>query len=195
MGEFSRSEVEAAFRHYFMVGQGTENWEGWAHLFTGDAVYHDHYYGKFTGPGEITRFIEGTMGAAPHVYNPLVWYVIDGNRVVYEVLNRADNPEPGGPPIEFSSWQNIIYAGNGKWRSEEDIWLMGEMKRFVKEYNEALAKFPQTEEQRLSRRDWGDWVDWARPADGHETRPSWMDRENFAPYGSRAELDVGVRNS
>lgn len=43
------------------------------------------------------------MSFAAHVYSPLVWYNIDGNQVVYKVTNRADNPEPGGPPIEFPS--------------------------------------------------------------------------------------------
>jgi hypothetical protein len=36
------------------------------------------------------------MGAAPQVYSPLVWYILDGTRVAYKVFNRADNPEPGG---------------------------------------------------------------------------------------------------
>lgn len=50
------------------------------------------------------------MGAAPQVYSPLVWYVVDGARVAYKVVNRADNPEPGGAPIDFPSYQFIEYA-------------------------------------------------------------------------------------
>ena len=121
-------EVEREFRRYFMTGPVLEDWQAWAGLFTDDATYFDHFYGTFTGPAEITKFLEGTMGAAPQVYSPLVWYVVDGTRVAYKVLNRADNPQPGGQPIDFPSYQFIEYAGDGKWRSEEDVWLLPEMK-------------------------------------------------------------------
>jgi ketosteroid isomerase-like protein len=190
---YSRAEVEEAFRHYVMVGLVHEDWEGWANLFTDDAVYYDHFYGKFTGPSEITRYLEGTMGAAPHVYSVLVWYVIDGERVVYMIVNRADSPEPGAPPLDFPSLQIIEYAGDGKWRWEEDIWLMDEMKSFVKRYALAAAEFPQTLEQKLSRRDWGPWVPWARPAENHVARPSWFTRDNFVPFRSIADVDFGTR--
>ncbi|MDT5110708.1 MAG: hypothetical protein QOE20_2598, partial [Mycobacterium sp.] len=93
-------EVEREFRRYFMTGPVLEDWAAWANLFTDDATYLDHFYGTFTGPEEITRFLEGTMGAAAQVYSPLAWYVVDGTRVAYKVFNRADNPEPGGPPID-----------------------------------------------------------------------------------------------
>jgi ketosteroid isomerase-like protein len=72
------AEVEREFRHYCMTGPVLEDWQAWANLFTDDATYFDHFYGTFTGPAEITRFLEGTMGASPQVYSPLVWYVVDG---------------------------------------------------------------------------------------------------------------------
>ena len=78
------AEVDREFRRYFMTGPVLEDWQAWADLFTDDATYFDHFYGTFTGPAEITRFLEGTMGAAPHVYSPLVWYVVDGTRVPLE---------------------------------------------------------------------------------------------------------------
>ena len=57
----------AQFRHYYLTGPVMEDWVGWAELFTDDAAYFDHYYGTFTGPGEIAPYLEGTMGAAPMV--------------------------------------------------------------------------------------------------------------------------------
>lgn len=193
MSRFDRDEVEQAFRHYFLVGPVGEDWAAWANLFTDDAVYYDHFYGKFTGPDEIRRFLEGTMGAAPQVYSPLAWYAIDGDRVVYQVVNRADNPEPGAPPIDFPSWQHIRYAGEGKWRSEEDLWLMAEMKRAAREYSAALEKFPQTAQERLSRNDWSESPEWARPAPDHIARPSWADRVGFVPFQGIGDIDFGVR--
>ena len=58
---FSREEVEAAFRHYFMVGPVMEDWIAWSQLFTDDAIYFDNYYGRFHGPKEIEMFLESTM--------------------------------------------------------------------------------------------------------------------------------------
>jgi len=189
-----RAEMEREFRRYYMTGPVLEDWEGWANLFADDASYFDHFYGTFTGPDEITEFLEGTMGAAPQVYTVLLWYVIEGDRVAYKVLNRADNPEPGQPPIDFPSYQFIQYAGDGKWRSEEDVWLLAEMKRFAAAYAEAEDRFPQTLQQKLSRADWGPWVDWARPHPGHDASPSWLHRDGFTPFRSIRDIQVGVRS-
>ena len=45
-----------------------------------------------TDAATIQKFLESTMSFAPHVYSPLVWYNIDGDQIVYKVVNRADNP-------------------------------------------------------------------------------------------------------
>jgi SnoaL-like domain len=189
-----RDEMEREFRRYYVTGPVLEDWVGWAHLFSDDAIYFDHYYGTFTGPGEIAPYLEGTMGASPMVYTVLKWYVIDGDRVVYECLNRADNPEPGAPPIDFPSYQIVDYAGGGKWSREEDIWIVGEMKAFANRYREAERAFPQTLEDKLSRNDWGHWVEWARPASGHQARPSWSTKSDFKPFRGIADINFGVRS-
>jgi hypothetical protein len=188
------AEVEREFRRYFMTGPVLEDWHAWANLFTDDATYFDHFYGTFTGPAEITKFLEGTMGAAPQVYSPLVWYVVDGTRVAYKVLNRADNPQPGGQPIDFPSYQFIEYAGGGKWRSEEDVWLLPEMKGFAARYAAAEAAHPQTLTQKLRRNDWGSWVDWARPEPGHNAAPSWLGKDGFTPFSGLQDIDFGIRS-
>jgi hypothetical protein len=193
MTEFSRTEVEEAFRHYFHTGQINEDWVAWSQLFTDDAIYFDHFYGRFRGPKEIQQFIERTMGFASHVYNPLVWYNIDGDQIVYKVFNRADNPKPGGPPLEFPSLQIIHYAGDGKWASEEDWWIKAEMKRFAQEYDEACRLHDPDHRSKVSRLDWGDWVDWARPPAGHQPRPSWVGREDIPVVRSIRDLNVGER--
>jgi len=128
------------------------------------------------------------------VYTVLKWYVIDGDRVVYECLNRADNPEPGAPPIDFPSYQIVDYAGGGKWGREEDIWIVGEMRAFANRYREAERAFPQTLEDKLSRNDWGHWVEWARPGSGHQARPSWSTKSDFKPFRGIADINFGVRS-
>jgi hypothetical protein len=189
-----RDEVEDAFRHYFMTGPVEEDWIAWSQLFTDDAVYWDHYWGRFTGPAEVQMFLESTMSAAPGVYTALVWYVIDGDRVVWKGLNRADNPQPGGPTLEFPSIQIMTYAGNGKWSSEEDWWVAFEMKRFGQQYGTACAEHDPDHPAKMTRLDWGDWIDWARPAEGHVARPSWLGRADVVPIHAVRDMGFGVRN-
>jgi len=197
-----REEVEAAFRHYFLTGPVGEDWIAWSQLFTPEATYHDHFWGTFHGPAEIERFLEGTMSFAAHVYSPLVWYNITGDRIVYKVVNRADNPEPGGEPIEFPSLQVIKYAGDGKWASEDDWWTVQEMKLFNQRYQAARERAGANARDPLSRLDWDAWdpgqekddgKDWARPPAGHVARPSWVGRV-IPPIGRMSEMDVGVRD-
>jgi hypothetical protein len=191
-GAADRAEVEAAFRHYFLTGPVYEDWVAWSRLFTPDAVYTDRFWGTFHGPDEIARFLDGTMSFAPHVYSVLAWYVIDGNRVVYQVMNRADNPEPGGPPIDFPSMQEIRYAGDGRWASENDWWVVNDMKVFNQAYQAQAAAFDPDHRHGMTRLDWGTWVDWARPEPGHRAKPSWLGR-GVPPITRLRDIDFGVR--
>lgn len=188
----TRAEVEEAFRAYFLTGPVHEDWAAWSRLFTDDATYNDHFWGTFRGPAEIQRFLEGTMSFAAHVYSPLMWYAIDGNRVAYQVVNRADNPT-GGAPIDFPSLQIIEYAGAGRWAAESDWWTVREMKLFNQRYQAALDEAGGTSPDPMSRLDWGDWVDWARPAVDHVVRPSWLGRD-VPPVASLADMDFGDRH-
>jgi SnoaL-like domain len=194
-----RDEVEAAFRHYFRTGPVGEDWVAWSRLFTPDATYNDHFWGTFHGPAEIQRFLEGTMSFAAHVYSPLVWYNIDGAQVVYKVVNRADNPEPGGEPIEFPSLQVIKYAGDGKRASEDDWWTVAEMKLFNQRYQAARERAGDKARDPLSRLDWepgrdgGAGTDWARPPAGHQASPSWLGKK-VSPITRLSDIDVGIRH-
>ncbi|MCW2829314.1 MAG: hypothetical protein JWP31_6 [Aeromicrobium sp.] len=188
-----RDEIEQAFRHYFLTGPVNEDWKAWSQLFTDDATYHDYFWGTFRGPAEIEQFLEGTMSFAAHVYSPLVWYNIDGTHIVYQVVNRADNPVAGRDPLEFPSLQVIRYAGDGKWSSEEDWWTVNEMKLFNQRYVAAREEAGADAVDPLSRADWGTWVDWARPADGHVAKPSWLDQD-VPPITSMAVMTFGTRS-
>jgi hypothetical protein len=190
----SRVEVEDAFRRYFMTGPVLEDWVAWSRLFTDDATYLDHFYGTFTGPLEIQQFLESTMSFAPHVYSALVWYNIDGNQVVYKVFNRADNPASGSPPIQFPSLQIIQYAGDGKWSSEEDWWILREMKAFNEEYTAARERHDPDHQERMLRTNWGPWVYWARPPTGWITAPSWLGREDVPRVTRIQDMEFGQRN-
>ncbi|MCW2622004.1 MAG: hypothetical protein JWL64_1606, partial [Frankiales bacterium] len=174
---FPLAEIEEAFRNYYLTGIIYEDWVAWSKLFTDDATYHDHFWGTFTGPAEVEKFLETTMSGSAHVYAALEWYTYrEDGRLIYKNSNRADHPIPEKGWMDFPSLQVIQYAGDGKWSSEEDWWVMYDMVRFRNKYNAALEEagtpdFAAT----LSRRDFGDWVDWARPSDldNYHPKPSW----------------------
>jgi ketosteroid isomerase-like protein len=186
LASVSRDEIETAFRHYFLTGPVLEDWVAWSQLFSDDAVYFDHFYGRFRGPAEIQLFLESTMMPGRHCYTVLDWYNIDGDRIVWKGLNRADHPDPTQPPFEFPSLQIIQYEADGRWRSEEDWWLVAEMTAFAKGYWRACQAVDADFPARLSRRDWGD-VDWARPPEGHQATPSWLGREAEIPVVRRLD--------
>jgi hypothetical protein len=165
--DHSRDEVESAFRRYYTLGPINEDWAAFAQLFTDDAKYLDHKYGLFTGPSEIAQYIERAMSSAPQLYAALEWYNIDGDRVVYKTINRADNPQVGAEPFGYISIQVITYAGEGKWSAQEDWWVPAHMAAFFKDYQQACATFDPDHPAKMSRQDYGQWVDWARPAPGH----------------------------
>jgi hypothetical protein len=195
MPQFARDEVEAAFRNYYLTGVIGEDWHAWAHeCFTADATYKDHYWGTFHGPAEIERFLDVTMSFAPGVYTPMIWYTIDDDRVVWKGVNRADNPDPAGEPFGFESLQLLTYAGDGRFSAEEDWWIAFEMQKFGKDYGAACARVDPDFPNRMTRNDWGPWVDWARPEPGHVAHPSWLGRGDIKPVRSVREMDFGVRN-
>src|SRR5207302_6984279 len=141
MGGHSREEVEEAFRHYWQVWAVGEDWEAWADLFTEDAVYVEHFFGVMHGREEIRPWITDIMATVPELYTVYEWHVVDGDRVVFYMQNRRDSPEPDAPPIDFPGVTVLEYAGDGKWRSEEDFWAFNAARIAQAAYEEACAKY------------------------------------------------------
>ena len=103
MSTFSRDEIEEAFGHFIEVGQRcgeSGDWSGWADLFTPDAQYVEHHYGRFDGREEIRAWIVETMSTWPGSDMPWFqpdWHVIDEERgwVVVYIQNRMRDPGDG----------------------------------------------------------------------------------------------------
>jgi hypothetical protein len=72
--------------------------------------------------------------------------------------------------------------------------VMHDMKLFVKKYNAALEEAGTPDfANELTRRDFGDWVDWARPTDpNHQAKPSWVGKD-FKPVLYMRDIDFGER--
>ena len=129
MGRWSRDELEDAFENYqatALKAATSHDWRPWADLFTEDATYVEHLYGRLGGREAIYNWIQSTMDEWPNnemIFFPIEWYIIDEERgwVVCQVWNRMADPGDGSIHQEYN-FTLLKYAGNGLWSYEEDIY-------------------------------------------------------------------------
>ena len=114
------------------------------------------------------------MGGVPEIYTVLDWYTIDNDKVCFHMQNRRDNPDPDGPPyFDFPGLSTLWYAGDGKWRAEEDFWDLNGARRTAKAYAIACDKMGVTDPaERMTRKHWPDSPEWART--DAPPKPSWV---------------------
>lgn len=137
MGRWNREELEEAFDRYqaaALKGAQERDWSDWANLFTLDATYFEHQYGRFWGREQIRNFIERVM--KPYPANcmtafPVRWYSVDEEKgwIICEVLNRMEDLGDG-VIYEEPNITILKYAGDGLFSYEEDAYdrqRMGEM--------------------------------------------------------------------
>ena len=171
MGGHSKNEVDEAFRHYWQTGAVAEDWVAWADLFTDGATYIEHVLGELKGRNQIKPWITQIMAAYPELYTVYEWHMIDGDRVLFYMQNRRDNPKPGAPPIDFPGISILHYAGDGKWDLEEDFWAFPAAQKAQAAYIEARAKHDPEHSLKMTRQHWPDAPEWARgPAQGPKAR-------------------------
>ena len=138
--EPERAEVEAAFRHFWTVGNVDENWRAWPDLFTEDVHYVEHIYGEMRGRAAVRRWIEELMVQNRDVHAVIDWYMIRGRRVVVNMQNRYYHPDPAMAPLDFPGITILEYAGNGLFGYEEDYWCVRSAKAAHKAFHEAVAR-------------------------------------------------------
>lgn len=128
MGKFSKAEIEEAVRNYTNVVEGctaSGDWRPFADLFTEDVVYTEHHYGVFHGREAVREWIVDVMSPFPHMRFPSGWtaYDEDNDAVVVMIKNLLDHPtDPNGEPFWFPNWTRLVYAGDGLFSEEEDIY-------------------------------------------------------------------------
>jgi hypothetical protein len=121
--------MEQAFAHFqseVVKAASTPDWSLFANLFTEDASYYEHAYGRFAGRDQITTWARKTMGAFPGNAMPgfpVAWSVIDEERgwIVCEIRNIMLDPGDGSIH-EASNITILHYAGNNQWSYEEDVY-------------------------------------------------------------------------
>ena len=144
MGTYPRQEIEEAFSHYRDVAAraaAAGRWDDWVELFTEDATYIEHHYGRYEGREAIREWISETMSTAVNKDMnafPVRWYVIDEDRgcVVCSVINRMADPGDGSVH-EADSWTRLEYAGDGRFSLEEDMYNPNEFARMIAAWSAA----------------------------------------------------------
>ena len=120
----SREEVDAAVLAYIATRDRIDAGEGtWADLavhFTDDAVFIDPAWGRCEGLEEMRRTVFGAaMDGLEGWTFPTDFFVIDGDTVV--VKWRQVIPGTDGASHEQSGISTLVYAGDGRFRYEEDL--------------------------------------------------------------------------
>src|SRR5712691_1199851 len=125
MPKFARAELEEAFRAYWRAGAVGEDWDAWADLFTEDCRYFEHFYGPMRGRETVRAWIKPVMEKYGEIYTAYEWHVVDedSGRVVFYMQNRRDHPGGQGT-FDFPGVSILEYAGDGRWKSEEDYWAV-----------------------------------------------------------------------
>jgi len=129
MSVYNRAELEEALAIYNLArdrASETGDWRIWAEVFTEDAHYIEHAYGEMHGREAIREWITGVMAPFPRMTFPQDWVVFDEERgaIVFQCQNAFPEPfdSSTGKPFSFPNWTRLVYAGNGKFSSEEDIY-------------------------------------------------------------------------
>ena len=186
MTDFPRQEVEEAWAEFQRRGVQTQDWAGWADLFTDDALYEEHNLGVFHGRDEIKSFIVDTMKDYPEMTLWIEWSVIDGNRIGFYIWNNLPDPTGTGQRFGFPNTTLLEYAGDGKFSFEGDYYNPVDAERVFRSWLEAGGK--RTTPQDPSLRGIDNWNP-EPPSPAHPR--SEVDAE-FARYRERAALAVAT---
>jgi hypothetical protein len=116
------SEVEQSFHAILTAGITDEDWVRWSEHLTEDVLYVERVFGTMHGRAEVQAWITELMAARADVHGVLNWYVVKGDRVVFDMTNRIYHPDPSQPPIDFAGLTVLEYAGDGLFGYEEDYW-------------------------------------------------------------------------
>jgi len=145
---FSRAEIEDAVRRFEEAGNRafrSRDHGEWLAFYAEDVTYREHGFGfsngwetEIHGRAAVKQWIDGHCGAWPidrMVEFPMTWYVIDEARgwVVLEYRNVMGDPGDG-TRLETSSYTRLKYAGNGRWRFEEDIYSPLRMRSMLEQW-------------------------------------------------------------
>jgi ketosteroid isomerase-like protein len=119
------AEVEATVTRYCDVRRridaGELPWNALAQFFTDDCVYIDPAWGRVEGLAEVTSFFEESMRGLEDWEFPIEFAAIDGDNVVVKWIQVLPGTKPDGTRYRQSGSSTMVYAGDGKFRYQEDL--------------------------------------------------------------------------
>lgn len=120
-----RDEVVAAVEHYCALRErielGEASWIDLADVFTDDVVFIDPAWGRVEGITELRSFLVDSMKGLEDWNFPIEFVAIDGDNVVIKWIQQLPGTRPDGTRYQQSGSSTLIYAGDGKFRYEEDL--------------------------------------------------------------------------
>jgi ketosteroid isomerase-like protein len=123
---FPREEIQATLDRYTKVREeidaGKLTWRDLAQFFTDDAVFIDPAWGRVQGIEEMKATVFGdAMEGFEDWKFPIDFIAVDGDRVVVKWRQVLPGHADDGRPYEQSGVSTLIYAGDGKFKYEEDL--------------------------------------------------------------------------
>ncbi len=118
-------EVVATVEHYCALRErielGEADWIDLADMFTDDVVFIDPAWGRVEGIAELRAFLVDSMKGLEDWSFPIEFVAIDGDNVIIKWLQLLPGTRPDGTRYQQSGVSTLIYAGDGKFRYEEDL--------------------------------------------------------------------------
>ena len=130
MTTWTRDELEDAFATYRAAadhGAATDDWSGFAEMFTEDCTYLEHLLGEMHGRSEVLEFYTRSM-VQDYPGNciaefPIGWWIIDEARgwIVFQAWSVMEDPGDGSDHRTYNL-SVLHYAGDGRFSYQEDIY-------------------------------------------------------------------------
>lgn len=119
-------EVLATWEKYLSIRHAAEKGEAqWceiADLFTEDAEFYDSSWGRHQGRENLRQFLIDSMAGIENWTFPVQWQMIEGNRLLARWVNRLPGQRKDGTHFDVPAFTTLIYAGNGLFSWEEDLY-------------------------------------------------------------------------
>jgi len=131
------TELAAAFEEFQRLGARGRDWPAWSALFTDDATYIEHCIGRFRGGAGVLAFMEKSMPPVAPMTFSVDWAILQPPYVAFNIWNHMPDPTGTGARYSFSNLSLLIYAGNGRWRWEEDFYAPNDSSGTVIEWYKA----------------------------------------------------------
>lgn len=119
------AELAATLERYLAfreeVDQAKRPWSDLVEFFTDDAVFVDPAWGRVEGIEAIEAFLRDSMTGIEDWTFPVDHVYVDGDEVIVKFRQVLPGQRPDGTPHQQSGYSTLLYAGDGKFRYEEDV--------------------------------------------------------------------------